>query len=427
MLTVDTTDDVKATPNAFVGKKLRTLEGLEEYFWLSENKLPHTTLTIAEVEGPTTVSAWKNALDKVQQRYPLFAVRIRKNPGERPYFETLPGVELPFRVVPFAGADIDKLAAQERAQSFGHGDGLLARVTLCYSPQRCIIFFMAHHAITDGLTNVQIIQELVAAAAGETLGKPFPVLPALGEYFSLSEPGLYVEPAPVENASGAEHALPAIKMQREFFPAEEMKALRERARVERTTVHGALLAAFLLAGRHGSERWRTAPVVCLSPMNLRPMLDLANAPGCLVGIHPSVMQPSDDFSFWEFARKLKEEMHASQSKEAAKAGVQFVRDVVEQEGDPDDVSTINPKGLLLHDLMVSNYGDPGVRTDFGPLQLKTIYPSVHSGEVETQTVSVVTVGGTLYITNVSRHPFPTLTKDACNILRDACAAVSPEA
>jgi hypothetical protein len=66
-----------------IGEKLRTLDALEEYFWLSENTFPRTTILLAEVEGPTTVDAWRDALNRVQQRYPLLRARIRKNPVSR--------------------------------------------------------------------------------------------------------------------------------------------------------------------------------------------------------------------------------------------------------------------------------------------------------------------------------------------------------
>src|ERR1700760_4911586 len=63
-------------------ERLRTLEGLEEFFWLSENTNPHPVVTIAEVEGRTMVGEWRRALGAVRERYPLLSVRIRKEPGE---------------------------------------------------------------------------------------------------------------------------------------------------------------------------------------------------------------------------------------------------------------------------------------------------------------------------------------------------------
>jgi hypothetical protein len=130
-----------------------------------------------------------------------------------------------------------------------------------------------------------------------------------------------------------------------------------------------------------------------------------------------MLQPSDDLPFWEFARELKQGMRASQTREGVTQMVTVINGMVQHEGDPDDPTTI---GALPHDLMVSNYGNPGVRTNFGHLKLKSLYPSVLSGEGETQTISVLTVGGALHITLVSRQPFPSLVEDACDILHDAC-------
>jgi hypothetical protein len=96
-----------------LGKKLRTLDGLEEYLWLTENTFPRTTMILAEVQGGTTVEAWWDALRKVQHRYPLLSARVRKNPGERPYFEALPDIQLPLRVMPLEGANLDASIAEE--------------------------------------------------------------------------------------------------------------------------------------------------------------------------------------------------------------------------------------------------------------------------------------------------------------------------
>jgi hypothetical protein len=408
------------------GYRLRTLEGLEEFFWLSEVTNPHPAMVVAEVEGRTTVDDWRRALDEVAERYPLLSVRIRKERGERPYFETVPDAEIPLRVVALEGVDLDYLAAEETVTSFGYGDSVLARATLCHSAERCVILFSAHHAITDGKTNVRIVEDLVAAASGEYLAPRFPVLPALGEFFGLGEPGPYVEVSAAAKApaSYVRFDMPVPRVERHHFEASDLKAVWATANEEGTTVHGALLAAFLLAGRQLAERWRTSPVVCLSPIDLRPMLELYGVPGPIIGVHPSVMQPSDNLPFWEFARALKKDMLPSQTKEVTAKSMKAVRDVLDREGDPDDPKTIDPEGFFKHDLMISNYGDPGVRTNFGRLTLRALYPSVVSGVGDTQTISMVTVDGTLYITHASRQPFRLLVEDALAILRDACAVSS---
>ena len=137
--------------------KLRTLGSSEVYFWLRKNTASRTAMILAEVEGFTTVEDWRVALDKVQQRYPLLSVRVRKNPGERPYFESLPDARIPLHVMRLKDVDLDNLISAEPVPSLEYADGFMARVTLCHSEERAAVLFSAYHAISDGITNVQIM------------------------------------------------------------------------------------------------------------------------------------------------------------------------------------------------------------------------------------------------------------------------------
>jgi hypothetical protein len=155
------------------------------------------------------------------------------------------------------------------------------------------------------------------------------------------------------------------------------------------------------------------------------MLDFRQSTaGVLISVYPSVMQPSDHLSFWESARKFKQGMRDLQTKEAFTRGLSAVREVVQREGDPDDLSTIDPRGFYNHDLLISNYGDPGVRTDFGHLELKAVYPAVITGDIDTQSVSALTVNGALHMTHISRRPFPSFLEQTCSILCDASRVIS---
>lgn len=409
-------------------EKLRTLGASEEYFWLSETTFPHTTMILAEVEGITTVEAWREALDKVQQRYPLLSACVRKKAGERPNFETLPGTPLPFRVLPLDEVNLDALVAQEPATSFGYADGPLGRLTLCHSHRRCVVIFAAHPTVCDGTTNVQIIEDLIASVSGEVLGDPVPLLPSVEEFFGLGESVPYAERVDREAPSpDFQLDLPIPRVQRRLLHARDLMVLRETAQAEGTTVHGALLAAFFLAGRLSSPRWRTAPVQCFSSVDLRPMLNPSHSGGVLMSLLPAVIQPSDDLPFWEFARELKIWMREWQTPEAITRAMMAARGVVRCEGDPDDWKTIDPKGLYNHDLFIGNYGDPRVRTDFGGVTLKGLYPSVITGDIDTQSISALAMNGSLHITHVSRRPFPGFMEQACSILLNACVFASAAA
>jgi hypothetical protein len=88
------------------------------------------------------------------------------------------------------------------------------------------------------------------------------VLAALGEFFGLGEPGRYVEVSAAAKAPApyVPFDLPVPRVERHHFEASDLKAVWATVNEVGTAVHGALLAAFLRAGRQRAELWRTAPV-----------------------------------------------------------------------------------------------------------------------------------------------------------------------
>jgi hypothetical protein len=336
--------------------------------------------------------------------------------------ESLPDVPLALRVVPYRSEiRVDDLIAKELLHSFDRGDSLLGRVTLCHNSERTILLFVGHHSAFDGRTNTEIICDLIAAASGETLGGPLPLLPTVCEFLEMPQAEPYSELLPGPPATlrpNLNLGAPKVKSQR--LGALDLNRVVERARTEKTTLQGALVAAFLFAGRRRSSEWQTRPVVCLSPIDLRPLLFLETSCGVITSGHFTTLDPSENPAFWDLARSIKEEMRSSQSLDAARTGMLRIRKMLEREWDPYDLSTFDPAGPA-HDLKISNYGDPKVRTDYGTLRLRALYPSHLSGQPGTQSVSAITIDGELCICHVAREILPSLLEDSLALLREACS------
>ena len=67
----------------------RQLGGLEHLFSLIDrNRAIHFTMA-AQFEGPTSIPAWRAALDKLQERHPLLSVAIEFNNASVPSSEPL--------------------------------------------------------------------------------------------------------------------------------------------------------------------------------------------------------------------------------------------------------------------------------------------------------------------------------------------------
>jgi hypothetical protein len=80
--------------------------------------------------------------------------------------------------------------------------------------------------------------------------------------------------------------------------------LRDFARLEGTTVHGALCAAFVIAGRQVSAGWRDSALRILSPINIRLLLEVGESCGVFVNAATSTFD-GQTIGFWELARDAK--------------------------------------------------------------------------------------------------------------------------
>jgi len=65
-------------------------------------------------------------------------------------------------------------------------------------------------------------------------------------------------------------------------------------------VHGALVAALVLAGRRYSKPWCSSPVRCLTTIDLRSIVDLPETPGVLLTARQTVVEPSLSQTFWDW-------------------------------------------------------------------------------------------------------------------------------
>jgi len=389
------------------GEKLSELGGLQEHFWLAEHTGSHLAILVAEVEGSTTVNDWRDSLASLQVKYPALAARLRKHPGERPYLESFPEVVIDFEVFSYeVHPDLDSILSDRIFPSFEFGDGGLARIALYHGPARSIVVMAAHHAASDGRTLVMMMRDLVAGASGNDIGLPLRALPPLTELLGMPSPEPYTNLLTLEEtALRSEPERPAVKVTHHKLGADEFSVLLSRCKAESTTVQGALVAAFILAGRELSEFWRSRPVVCLSPIDYRSLLGVEGSAGVPIGVHPTVSTPEETkkgIRFWDLARATKSDMLKSQTKEGAVAGVEYAARFVLREGNPYDVRTVDPEHLLHHDLMVSNYGNYGQDMQFGSLMVRALYPAVTFPMKETQSISLLTLDGVLHITHSSR-------------------------
>jgi hypothetical protein len=403
--------------------KLRELDAFEEFFWLIEQSVPVFHTIIAEVKGATTIEQWERALDAVEVRYPLLSASIRKLPGERPFFEKFPGVSMPLRIAPLRDSLLlEEEMEKELQKPFGDGSGPLTRATLFHARDRAVVMFATHHSSLDGKSHLLLVQDVLAAVAGEDPGEQLEVLPGIGQLLGLPASADYVKKlagrsvAP-EDGSGVE--VFRVRVQRLQLTVEETTALLERAKKEQTTVHAALVAALTLAGKRYSDAWRVGPVRCMSPIDMRKALGLPDAAGLLLSLHQGPVPTPDGASFWDIARAVREDMLPAQTADGARHLLGVMSSRVAEEHNARDLYWSVLNGPLLHELMVTNYAGYRARSEYGDLRLEALFTGSSSVMPALQKVSVLTVNGRLGMTLVARDVFPTLLEDARDILASA--------
>ena len=401
-------------------RKLRDLDAFEEFFWLIEQSVPVFHTIIAEVKGATTIEQWERALDAVEVRYPLLSASIRKLPGERPFFEKLPGASMPLRIAPLRDSLVlEEEMEKELQKPFGDGSGPLTRATLFHARDRAVVMFATHHSSLDGKSHLLLVQDVLAAVAGEDLGEQLEVLPGIGQLLGLPASADYVKKLAgrsVAPEDGAGVEVFRVRVQRLQLTMEETTVLVERAKKEQTTVHAALVAALTLAGKRYSDAWRVGPVRCMSPIDMRKTLGLPDAAGLLLSLHQGPVPTPDGASFWDIARAVREDMLPAQTADGARDLLSVMSSSVAEEHNARDLYWSVLNGPLLHELMVTNYAGYRARSEYGDLRLETLFTGSSSVMPALQKVSVLTVNGRLGMTLVARDVFPTLLEDVHDIL-----------
>jgi hypothetical protein len=412
---------------------VRPLGSLEHLFWLMDQSHPVHFAMTAEVEGDASPRAWRQALDRVQERHPLLRVSIDGAPGRTPEYRREEGSPIPLRIVedddPGSRWKIE--VGEELATPFDPSKAPLARAVLIQGRRDAAFILVAHHAVADGMSLAFVIRDTLHAIAGSTLRR-LPLRSSQDEILKgvLARSG--------ETGCGEEQTAPAgpAMIRRQWDDARPKvqglslapaftARLRDRARQERTTVHAALMTALAVAGRRVSAAWQDIPVRVVSPVNTRPALGVGEDCGVFVGAATSTLHSNlselSATGFWDLARHAKASVAPGQTQEGIAAVVSVLQQAV---ADAPDVATASEFAttVFAREGLITNLGSLPFPGQFGSLKLKAIWgPSVLSGLEGEQTIGAATVGGTLSLLHTSHTPHAGLLEAMQSVLAEACA------
>jgi hypothetical protein len=405
---------------------IRLLGSFEHMFWLIDQNRPvHFALT-AQITGKASPDDWRQALDRVQGRHPIFSVCIEGSPGSVPRFRQV-AAAIPLRIVEGNprtswGAEV----GEELATPFDPSQAPLIRALLIQDSQSTAFTLVAHHSIADGLSIAYAIRDTLSAISGGLL-EPLPLSPSQEEILgACGGPTAVAGASEQQGHARAENpatyrplddARPTVKGLR-LAPA-LTENLRHRAQREGTTVHGALCAALAIAGRKVSADWQEIPLRIASPISTRQILEVGESCGVFLSAVIGVFdwEPVD---FWRVARDAKTVVAPGQTRDGVAALLSAFEEVVGNGAEiPAAAEFI--AAVFAHEATLTNLGVLTFDSRFGPLQLEAIWgPAVLLGMLGEQTIGVATINGSIGLTHTGYAPPEGLLEEMRNVLIEAC-------
>lgn len=376
----------------YLDRKLGLVENL---FEILHDLGAMIVVNVARIEGALPPHILQQALNLVQKRHPMLQVYIVDSP-DGTYFQSEGTPKIPLRV-------IDKqyenqwlnIAEYELHQKFSAGVEPLCRVTFLRSSTSngiSEIIATFHHAITDGMSCMRFIHDLLSycqqIADGEQVSEvvTMELLPPLENLLDISITNQNKVEETQEKSDGQIQP-PKLIIEEEVSPSQRRTRLVprilckemtimliNRCKREETTVNGVLCAAMLFGAAKIAFTGTPIHLSCGSSINLRkycqPQVN-DEYMGCLVSLLEEIHQLGDDTTFWNLARECKSKISDSMSRgvHIHKINSDNLRHVSKQV----IVQLSEHKMGRTNTINVSNIGKYNLLDKYGEYKLKELY------------------------------------------------------
>jgi hypothetical protein len=402
----------------------RPLGAIEKAFWLKNQYMPYHFAICAEIEGPTTIMAWRKALAIVQRRHPNFSVRIDLDQNGNPCFFPVAGAPLPIRIETSDNQRWESEMERELATPFDPRQAPLVRAVLLFRPHRTFLILSAHHSIADTKSLVFSIRDALQVLSGKMLD-PLPPIGSLDVLLQPfrptiaidgSEPGSPPSRGRLDVYRKPDGAFPVIKAL--ALSPMLTTGLRCRSRTEGTTVHGALVAAAVEVSRQLSDELRKASITVGTAVDVRTAIGGGDHVAMLSGGGSIVVEPPMQ-DFWDVARFARRSIAPMQSPAAMAGLLGSLGNYLSTHQSGEDVDALFAG--FRFDINISNLGVLPIETHFGDLTVKRLWgPSILAGFEGEQEIGAATINGSLSLLHSSHKPLPSLLESMEERLAAAC-------
>ncbi|MBW4631263.1 MAG: hypothetical protein KME30_04985 [Iphinoe sp. HA4291-MV1] len=375
--------------------------------WLSYNNSPENVTLSATINGSFTVELLTEALAWLQLRHSRLRVKIVTNNQNQPQFSLENVPPIPLRVIERQGEEHwCREMVEELRHPLNWSKEPLLRVLLLHSPDISDLIITFHHCIGDGLSGAYLIRDIL-----QFLGEPdsprelLPDLPPVDEIIPDATKNWVEED--LDSSIESESILTTtyrnnqrvntletfpIRLFRWTLSPGEATKLIARCREEKTSVHGALCAAFFLAIAAEIKSHNEIILKCLTPINIRNYLtiDVGKNLGEYITRQVTAHRLSQKTDFWDLAREVKYKLNQLVADGKLFDDVLKARALLSSNSNKGE-ETLDARDLGGIDLVVSNLGNLNIKQQFGNLQLQELYFTATGARTLPLLMSVVTL------------------------------------
>jgi len=309
----------------------RRLGPTENIYCLLDKLYCLNFVVFAEVDGAIDCDRLAHALQAAQAEHPLLRARVTAVRG-RNWFKPVPPERHPLTIEVAPLRNWRARIVAELDAPFG-GEAPLVRFLWCRgAARRSVAAMVFHHAIADGKSGAELLIEVLRRAGGQDTALSFrPARPSAHQLDlverggkirgSIKKLGYWLNqgklalrfPQQLPGYDTAVRPARAIRAIPFAVPAATARALQQACRAHRTTVHGALGAAQLLAINREFDSTGPRTLALNSLADLRGVLegdltarDLGLYIATLTTVHGVDARPD----FWQLAADIRNQLKA---------------------------------------------------------------------------------------------------------------------
>lgn len=366
----------------------RILSPSEHLMWLSYKNSTENITFCAKIRGSFTVEKLSEALVWLQLRHSRLRAKIVTDARNQPHFSSENVGHIPLQVIERQGEEQWYLKmAEELLHPLPWNEEPLIRVLLLYSSDVSNLVITLHHGIADGLSGAYLIRDILQFISEPHSSREIlPNLPPVDEI--IPELTKKMVSKSFENSMEVESILKKTYQKNNqvntletytiglfswtLSPGETTK-LVARTREEKTSVHGALCAAFLLAIAAEIKPGNEIVLRCHTPINIRNYLTISvnENLGEYISRPVTTHRLSQKSNLWDLAREVKYKLNQVIQDGTLFDSILQAKTLLsnsDQNGENPDSRDIG--GM---DIAITNLGKLNIKQQFGTLQLEEFY------------------------------------------------------